>query len=242
MEVLAEVLAAGTAVLRLPRALRRSGCTARQHAQVAGPHLPVVLVHGYAGTEAVWGPLLAELDRRGFGEVVSVAYNSFAVDVPDVTSCIADCVRRAVDRAGATGVHLVGHSLGGLLLRRAVADHGLWASTRSAVTIATPHGGSRLARYAPGNCARLMRPGTAPVSHAPPAVAGPRWLSLYSDADRVVPPWSARLTDVGLRADNVLVPGRGHLTICRDRGLLERLVDHLQHSERPAAPVLALAA
>ncbi len=147
---------------------------------------------------------------------------------------------RTLAAAGAPRIHLIGHSLGGLIVRRALAaSTALSGQTASAVTIASPHRGALLARIAPGRCARIMHPG--PRSE-PPGVDAPRpvrWLAYYSDADRVVPPASARLDDPRYGAANVLIPGCGHLTICRDKRLIRSLVPELIRTETladPAAP------
>ncbi len=246
MHLLAEALALGTAALRLPGTVRRSGCRAHASGPASGERWPVVLVHGYAGSEVVWDPLRRVLASDGFERVVTLSYDSFGVGVDEVTACIAGAVRAATATSSAPGVHLVGHSLGGLLLRRAVADHDLAPLVGAAVTISTPHGGSPLARFAVGRCARLMAPAvlpglrTAPAPSAPPGPA-PRWLVVGSDGDRVVPPASALLADPELHARTLLVRGRGHLTVCRDPHLLRTLVDHLRSAEHAAA-VLALAA
>jgi hypothetical protein len=73
-----------------------------------------------------------------------------------------------------------------------------------------------------------------------PGVDAPRpvrWLAYYSDADRVVPPASARLDDPRYGAANVLIPGCGHLTICRDVRLIGSLVPELIRTETLADPV-----
>lgn len=238
MHLLEELRALGTAAVRLPATLRRSGCSAHDPGAGSGEHWPVVLVHGYAGSEVVWEPLRRVLGGSGFDRVVTVSYDSFGVAVDDVTACIAGAVRDATATGSCPGVHLVGHSLGGLLVRRAIADHDLAALVGAAVTISTPHGGSPLARFAVGDCARLLTPGP-PGPETP--VTGPRWLAFGSDGDRVVPPSSALRTEPGLGARTVLVRGRGHLTVCRDPSLLRTLVDHLRDAERAPAPT-ALAA
>jgi pimeloyl-ACP methyl ester carboxylesterase len=240
MHLLAELLALGTAAVRLPGTLRRSGCTARSCGPASGEHWPVVLVHGYAGSDVVWDPLRRVLAASRFDRVLTVSYDSFGVAVDEVTACIAGAVREAT-AAHAPGVHLVGHSLGGLLLRRAVADHDLSALVGAAVTISTPHGGSPLARFAVGDCARLLAPAPVPARTPSGPGTGPRWLRFASDGDRVVPPSSALLPDPELGTRTVLVRGPGHLTVCRDPHLLRTLVDHLAGAERPAAPA-ALAA
>jgi pimeloyl-ACP methyl ester carboxylesterase len=61
-----------------------------------------------------------------------------------------------------------------------------------------------------------------------------RWLAYYSDGDRVVPPASARLDDPRYDAANLLIPGCGHLTICRDARLIRSLVPELIRTEASA--------
>ena len=236
--MLREVQAVGMASLRLPRALWRRWCGTTQYLAERNARYPVLLVHGYAATEGVWIPLRRALAQAGFGHVVSLNYNSFATDPAAVSAELTHQALRALTATGAPRVHLVGHSLGGLMVRRALAaSAALSSQTASAVTIASPHHGALLARIAPGRCARLMHPGPRPE---PPGFDAPgpvRWLAYYSDADRVVPPASARLDDPRYGAANVLIPGAGHLTICRDARLIRSLVPELIRAETFADPM-----
>ena len=69
-----------------------------------------------------------------------------------------------------------------------------------------------------------------------------RWLAYYSDGDRVVTPASARLDDPRYGAANLLIPGCGHLTICRDVRLIRSLVRELSRTETHAHADAALPA
>ena len=239
MSVLRELQAVGVAALQVPHALRRRGCASAHYVSDRNAHYPVLLVHGYAGTESVWAPLRRALAEAGFGHIVSLSYNSFAVDPMAVSAELTRQALRATAAAGAPRVHLIGHSLGGLIVRSALAaSPGLRFRTGGAVTIASPHGGISLARIAPGQCARIMHPGhrcTQPEAGAPGPV---RWLAYYSDGDRIVPPASARLDDPGYGAVNLLIPGCGHLTICRDARLIGSLVSQLIRTETCAGRVM----
>jgi pimeloyl-ACP methyl ester carboxylesterase len=232
MSMLQEMQAVGTAALRLPHAVRRRGCGSIQYVAEPDVRHPVLLVHGYGATECVWTPLRRALAQAGFGHVVSFYYNSFAADPVTVSAELTHQALRTLAATGAARIHLVGHSLGGLIVRRALADSAaLSVQTASAVTIASPHHGALLARIAPGRCARIMHPG--PRSE-PPGVDAPgpvRWLAYHSDADRIVRPASARLDDPRYGAANVLIPGAGHLTICRDARLIRSLVPELIRTE-----------
>ena len=230
--MLQDMRAVGMAALRLPHAVRRRGCGTIPYVAEPNVRYPVLLVHGYAATECVWTPLRRALAQAGFGHVVSFYYNSFAADPAAVSAELTHQALRTLAATGAPRIHLVGHSLGGLMVRRALTESAaLSVQTANAVTIASPHHGALLARVAPGRCARIMHPGPRPE---PPGVDAPspvRWLAYYSDADRVVRPASARLDDPRYGAANVLIPGAGHLTICRDTRLIRSLVPELIRTE-----------
>src|SRR5215475_3867402 len=121
MSMLRELQAAGMAALQVPHALRRHGCGSAHHVAGRNAHYPVLLVHGYAGTESVWAPLRRALAEAGFGHIVSLSYNSFAVDPIAVSAELTLQAMQAVAASGAPRVHLVGHSLGGLIVRSALA-------------------------------------------------------------------------------------------------------------------------
>ncbi len=230
--MLQELRAAGTAVLQLPHALRLRGCEGIQYVAERNARYPVLLVHGYAATGSVWTPLRRALAEAGFGHIVSLNYNSFATDPVAVSAELTHQALRALAAAGAPRVHLIGHSLGGLIVRHALAANAVLSSrTGSAVTIASPHRGVPLARIAPGRCARIMHRGPRPVLPEIDAPHTVRWLAYYSDGDRVVPAASARLDDPRYGAANLLIPGCGHLTICRDVRFIRSLVPELIRTE-----------
>ena len=220
------------AALQLPRALRPRGCGSIQHVAERNARYPVLLVHGYAASESVWTPLRRAMAGAGFGHIVSLTYNSFATDPEAVSAELTHQALRALTATGATRVHLVGHSLGGLIVRCALArSAALSSQAASAVTIASPHGGTYLACIAPGRCAPIMRRGPRSCLPAVRALRPIRWLAYYSDGDHVVPPTSARLDDPRFGAANLLIPGCGHLTICRDMRLIRSLVPELIRTE-----------
>jgi pimeloyl-ACP methyl ester carboxylesterase len=240
MSMMQELRAVGTATLLLPRAFQRRGCGSSHYVAEHNARCPVLLVHGYLATESVWTPLRRALAEAGFGHIVSVNYNSFAADPRAVSAELTQQALGALAAARAPRVHLVGHSLGGLIIRCALAaSAALSAKTASAVTIASPHRGASLARIALGPCARIMHRGPRSVLPELDAPRPARWLAYYSDDDRVVPAASARLDDPRYGAANLLIPGCGHLTICRDPRLIRSLVPELIRTEAltdPSAP------
>jgi pimeloyl-ACP methyl ester carboxylesterase len=184
----------------------------------------VLLVHGYAGTEHMWHPLLAALAGAGFDQVVALRYNTFRADIHRVADWLVEQADRTMTACGAAGVHLIGHSMGGLVVRDAVQSRGLGDRARTAVTLATPHHGSPFARFVPGPCARQMHPGSDFLrSLASRRRGSTRWIDIEGTADRVVAtgpsPTDADLVQVRHRA--------GHRSITRHPDVVARIVDEL---------------
>jgi pimeloyl-ACP methyl ester carboxylesterase len=122
-----------------------------------------------------------------------------------------------MQRAGSDRVHLVGHSLGGVVVRYAVQRSGLGPHVATAITVAAPHRGTPAAFFGLGEPAASLRPGSRILMDLRRGAreSAVRWVSFYSDRDLVVRPHSSRLEDMALRATNILVPGVGHLGILR---------------------------
>ena len=213
----------------------------------ADERLPVLLVHGYGGCAGQWVPVRSALLAAGFHTVETFAYDSFRFDVPTLARQLAQSVRRLLAEHEAEGVHeviLVGHSLGGVIVRYAVSLGGLDAVVRTAVTVAAPHGGCALARLAVAPAAAQLRPGSALLRRLE-AAASPghaRWIAYSGGSDLVVPPQRAQLRPDALAAVNVEVPDEGHLSILSSRRLARDLVERLDSEHVLSAEMLALAA
>ncbi len=110
---------------------------------------PVVLVPGFAMPAWSMGYLAWRLRRCGFAPRL-FGYPSVRADLADNAARLARVVAECGD--GGRAVHLVGHSLGGLVIRTLLARHPALPVGR-VVTLASPHRGSvvaqRLARFAP---------------------------------------------------------------------------------------------
>lgn len=215
----------------------------------------MLLVHGYAGTEHVWNPLRAALAAAGFDCLIALRYNAFRCDIHQVADWLVDRAHRAMDVTGAPFVHLIGHSLGGLVVRDAVQLRGLAGRAATVVTIATPHQGSNLARLVPGPAARQMRPGSAFLAELDRAGAegrqraplgesaessgpgagtpdsGTRWLAFHGTADRVVRRTPGRLRSVPDEIGAVRTARAGHGSIARNAEVVDLITRELVLSE-----------
>jgi pimeloyl-ACP methyl ester carboxylesterase len=192
--------------------------------------VPVLLIHGYLGTEACWTGLLPHLRLAGFHSVFAFRYNSLTMGVSELAADLVRAASSVMEQTRFGRIHLVGHSLGGLVARYAVQRLGLDAVALGVVTIATPHQGSMLARVAPGRVGAQMRPGSSLLAELPPLSASPSvsWAVIDSDNDMVLPYVRAGNSET---PGSVLLHGHGHQTILRSHELADAIVKHLRASE-----------
>lgn len=196
---------------------------------------PVLLIHGYGANKSNWLFLERHLRDAGFCRIHALDYNPLRADLPQLGAACADRAAETMDHFGVDRIHLVGHSLGGVVARWAVQLESLTqAVTR--VTIGSPHQGSPAARAGylawtlrPFACARQLCPGSPVLRRlaAAPAPPATRFVAYYSNVDVLTPPRSAMITDPALRARNVLVKDEGHLSILLSRRLADALVAEL---------------
>ncbi|MEV0600352.1 alpha/beta fold hydrolase [Streptomyces sp. NPDC050315] len=192
---------------------------------------PVLLVPGYLSHHASWDTLLHRLHLSGFRNVFCLHYSPFKMDIPAIASMLAAEVRQALQHSGASGVHLVGYSLGGLAVRYAVQQLGLDDKVLGAVTIATPHRGALLAHLGIGPAVRQLR-SNSPLLAALPDINAEqevRWSLIGSQFDAVVSLFSAT---AGRHVSSCCVSGCGHLRIIKSPHMADIVVGHLKSTSR----------
>src|SRR3712207_169887 len=123
--------------------------------------VPVVLVHGLIDNHSVFAVMRRSLRRRGFTSVCSWNYSPLLADVSRGAADLGRHLQRICEQTGYERVHVVGHSLGGLLARYHVQRQGGDQHVESLVTLGTPHQGSVLAHLLPTPLVRQLRPGSA---------------------------------------------------------------------------------
>jgi triacylglycerol lipase len=200
---------------------------------------PVLLVHGYGANKSNWLFLRRYLDQAGFKRVHALNYNPLSADIPGLAE---RCLERADElrhHLGTDRVHVIGHSLGGVVARYAVQVLG-GTGVDVCITIASPHGGVRLARY--GSAFATLSPLASGLQLRPDSTvmtllrhsARPlptRFVAYYSNLDLIVPARKAMIVEPALGATNILVKDHGHLSIVLSRRLAQSVVDQLGAAE-----------
>ena len=181
---------------------------------------PVLLVHGMVDNRSIFTLMCRSLRRCGFGQVRTVNYSVFTSDVRVAAAGLGRTVEQVCADTGYERVHLVAHSLGGVVARYYVQRLAGDARVHTLVTLGAPHGGTLAAQVAarvlPLRLCRQLRPGSDLIAELAEPAPGcrTRFLAVWSDLDQLIyPKTNARIEHPDLVADNVLVPGLGHMSL-----------------------------
>jgi triacylglycerol lipase len=193
------------------------------HYAVDAAATPILLVHGIVDNHTIFSPLERALRRRGFTDLSSFDYGLLTSDVRVTATDLAVAIEKLVAESGYEKVHVIGHSLGGLITRYYVQRMGGHERVHTVVTLGTPHQGTALARA--GSVLpliRQLRPDSDLIAelNEPAPDCDTRFIAFHSDLDQlIVPCRNARIEHPDLRVHNVAVRGIGHMSLTNDGGI-----------------------
>jgi len=186
----------------------------------------VVLVHGFFASAGVFRPLRDRLERDRGTRVASFSHVPGAT-VPTIAFSLGKLVARL---PRAARIHIVGHSLGGVVARYYVQELGGHARVAQTISLGAPFGGAPLAARIPVFVGRDLRPNSTLLTRlrARAHEHGVPHLSIAGTADLTVPhdhaldfPWG----------DRISLEGRGHNTLLFDDEVARIVVDRVTRSE-----------
>jgi hypothetical protein len=188
--------------------------------------IPVLLVHGLIDNRSIFAVMRRSLRRRGFAHVCSWNYSPLSSDIARCAADLGAHIERICEQTDHERVHVVGHSLGGLIARYHVQRQDGDRRVESLVTLGTPHQGSRLAHLGATPMIRQLRPGSPVLEELAEPAPGcrTRVTAVYSDLDQIVlPTRSGRCDHPDLAARNVLVRGVGHMSLPINRTVVDEV-------------------
>jgi hypothetical protein len=187
---------------------------------------PILLVHGLVDNRSIFTLLRRHLRRRGFGRVWTMNYRIWTTDLRDAARQLAASVDAICEQTSYERIHVIGHSMGGLVARYYVQRLGGDAHVHTLVTLGTPHRGTRAARLFPRGVCQQLTPGSEVVNELAEPAPGcqTRFVCFWSDNDALISPKHAAMLDhPDLSARNILVQGVGHMSLPIDRRIVREI-------------------
>ena len=196
---------------------------------------PILLLHGIMDNRSVFTVFRRTLRRRGFGSVHAVNYSFLTGDIRTAAHELRGHVEQLLERTGAEKLHIVGHSLGGMIARYYVQRMGGAAAVDRLVTLGSPHQGTLAAYLMPTTLARQLRPGSDVLEELARRAPGcsTRFLVVWSRMDQMVlPQRNARLVHPDLDVDELELRDVGHLSLPIDPRAVRWVATALARTER----------
>ncbi len=202
---------------------------------VAAAGTPILLLHGIMDNRSVFTVFRRTLRRRGFGTVHAVNYSLLTGDIRTAAHELRRHVEQLLELTGAEKVHIVGHSLGGMIARYYVQRMGGAATVDTLVTLGSPHQGTLAAYLIPTTLARQLRPGSDVLEELarPAPGCSTRFLVVWSRMDQMVlPQRNGRLLHPDLEVEEFEVRDVGHLSLPIDSRSVHWVVTGLARTEQ----------
>jgi triacylglycerol lipase len=203
---------------------------------------PIVLVHGLVDNRSIFTLLRRALRRRGFGRIITLNYSPLTQDVRSVAARLGELIERTCEETGYERVHVIGHSLGGLVARYYVQRLGGDARVHTLCTLGSPHGGTLAAHLIPQKLVKQLRPASDVLAELAEPAPGlrTRFVAFWSDLDQlIVPKRAARIDHPDLSARNVLLRGVGHMSLPIDGRVVREIAALLAHLDEDGSTLTA---
>ena len=203
--------------------------------RVIGPTMrPVLLVHGWSLNRASMLAIAARLERDG-RTAVAINYPSLLEDADAKASAVAREIRTLAATSPDGRIDVVGHSLGGVMVRAAARDPDVGVLIGNVVTLGSPHHGSALALMGKRRGLLQIRPGShfiERLTHEDRLAENVSVTTIASPFDAIVfPTDTAHLSG----ALNVTVDAIGHHALLYSKRIYTVLRENLEVPLRQAA-------
>ena len=193
------------------------------------PRVPVLLVHGYLCNHRVWDNLLDPLTRAGH-PVLRVDLEPLLIAIDQYAPLLDQAVERLCHQTGAKQVALVGHSMGGLVIRAWMRSHGQQRVAR-VITLGSPHAGTLADRHplTPNGKQMLWRSDWLQTLAKDETTSTYQRMRLaLSPSDTIVYPQREQVLP---GAQVTVFEGLGHMELCLDRRVIDWVLQQLEDTQ-----------
>ena len=174
--------------------------------------IPTLLLHGYGQNRADFWVLGSRLRARGRGRLFAFNYWGFGA-IDGIADLLRERVEAICEETGAEQLHIVAHSMGGLVSRYYIERLDGARRVRSLTALGAPLNGTERARVSPGRSCREMTPGSEFLRQLGPPnpPEGVRYHAVWSHADAVIVP--AKSASLQGRGEEVVLDDCGHFSL-----------------------------
>jgi triacylglycerol lipase len=172
---------------------------------------PVLLLHGLFVNQSCWFWFKKQLRRKGFQNIATMNLSSWHSEEA-LTELLAKRVDELRHQLGVNKVHLVGHSMGGMIARNYIQLRGGHDKVEQLVCLGSPHHGSKLATLSMDPLGKLLIPNSDFLQrlNSAPIPENVHVTNIYTNKDNMVLPNSNNHLSWG---EAVELDGMGHTSL-----------------------------
>jgi len=197
----------------------------RHNPQLSG-ETPILLLHGLFNNRASWFWFKWHLRKNGFNNIATINLSAWHNEEV-LTELVAKKVDELRHRLAVEKVHLVGHSMGGIIARNYLQLRGGASKVDRCVCLGAPHFGSKLTPFALSPLARVLIPGADFLQRlaAAPQPTGVKLTNIFSIKDNMIlPNGNARLP----WGENIQLDRLGHTALIYRQPALDAVLAALK--------------
>jgi len=178
---------------------------------------PVLFLHGLFLNKACWLVMKLRLKLQGVTNLHTINLPATR-DIETLTEKVALKVDSLRHSCKCEKVHLVGHSMGGIIARNYVQIRGGADKVDQCIALGSPHAGSKLAPFAVMKLSEAVMPGCDFLTNLnqKPFPKKIHLTNIYSKHDNLVIPFDSATFD---KTTNIELSGKGHNTLLYDNSV-----------------------
>lgn len=187
---------------------------------------PVLLLHGLFMNRACWTIIKLRLKLQGIIDVHTINLPPTR-DIETLTEKVALKVDALRHSRNCEKVHLIGHSMGGIIARNYIQIRGGADKVDQCILLGSPHAGSKLAPFAITKLAETIMPDSDFLTNLN-GKSIPKKVSLtniYTRHDNLVIPYERAILE---KATNIELTGKGHQTLLYDNTVFSHILSALK--------------
>lgn len=204
--VISEVFFNSMTIMLIPFGLFHKNIPTTQRGET-----PILLLHGLFVNQSCWFWFKRQLRQQGYKNIVTINLTGWHNE-ETLTELLARRIDELRHQLGVNKVHLVGHSMGGMIARNYVQLRGGADKVDQLICLGSPHHGSKLATFSIAPLGKLLIPNSDFLQRlsAAPVPENIQLTNIYTNKDNMVLPNSSNHLPWG---DAVELDGMGHTAL-----------------------------